>query len=176
MVALAVIGLVGWAVVQTDWGLAAEAVAAKVDDIATAIFTTYALPFEIIAMLLLVAIIGAIFLARRPEEDERANGPMAIEGYLLVSALLFGIGAFGFMARRNAILMLISIELMFNAVNLSLVAFNAFLPPGSNAGAVFALMIMAVAAAEVTVGLALVIAIIRTRQTPEVDEYSDLKE
>jgi NADH:ubiquinone oxidoreductase subunit K len=101
---------------------------------------------------------------------------MGIEGYLIVSALLFGIGAFGFMARRNAILMLISIELMFNAVNLSLVAFNAYLPAGSNNGAVFALMIMAVAAAEVTVGLALVIAIIRTRQTAEVDQYSDLKE
>lgn len=101
---------------------------------------------------------------------------MGIEGYLIVSALLFGIGAFGFMARRNAILMLISIELMFNAVNLSLVAFNAYLPDGSSTGAVFALMIMAVAAAEVTVGLALVIAIIRTRQTAEVDQYSDLKE
>ena len=101
---------------------------------------------------------------------------MGVEGYLIVSALLFGIGAFGFMARRNAILMLISIELMFNAVNLSLVAFNAYLPPDRNDGAVFALMIMAVAAAEVTVGLALVIAIIRTRQTAEVDQYSDLKE
>jgi NADH-quinone oxidoreductase subunit K len=101
---------------------------------------------------------------------------MGIQGYLIVSVLLFGIGTFGFMARRNAILMLISIELMFNAVNLSLVAFNAFLPADSNAGAVFALMIMAVAAAEVTVGLALVIAIIRTRQTAEVDQYSDLKE
>ena len=101
---------------------------------------------------------------------------MVLEGYLLVSAMLFGIGVFGFMARRNAILMLISIELMFNAVNLSLVAFNAFLPPESNAGAIFALMIMAVAAAEVTVGLALVIAIIRTRQTAEVDQYADLKE
>jgi NADH:ubiquinone oxidoreductase subunit K len=101
---------------------------------------------------------------------------MGIHGYLIVSVLLFGIGTFGFMARRNAILMLISIELMFNAVNLSLVAFNAFLPVDSNAGAVFALMIMAVAAAEVTVGLALVIAIIRTRQTAEVDQYSDLKE
>ena len=101
---------------------------------------------------------------------------MGLEGYLLVSAMLFGIGAFGFMARRNAILMLISIELMFNAVNLSLVAFNAFLPSGANTGAVFALMIMAVAAAEVTVGLALVIAIIRTRQTAEVDQYADLKE
>ena len=101
---------------------------------------------------------------------------MGIEGYLIVSALLFGIGAFGFMARRNAILMLISIELMLNAVNLSLVAFNAFLPPDSNTGAVFALMIMAVAAAEATVGLGLVIALIRTRQTALVDQYSDLKE
>jgi NADH:ubiquinone oxidoreductase subunit K len=101
---------------------------------------------------------------------------MGLTGYLLVSAALFGIGTFGFMARRNAILMLISIELMFNAVNLSLVAFNAFLPPDTNAGAIFALMVMAVAAAEVTVGLALVIAIIRTRQTAEVDQYADLKE
>jgi NADH-quinone oxidoreductase subunit J len=73
VVALIVTGLVGWAVVQTDWGLATEAVAASVDAIATAIFTTYALPFEIIAMLLLVAIVGAIFLARRPEEDERTH-------------------------------------------------------------------------------------------------------
>ena len=101
---------------------------------------------------------------------------MVLEGYLLVSAALFGIGTFGFMARRNAILMLISIELMFNAVNLALVAFNAFRPSEANTGAVFALMIMAIAAAEVTVGLALVIAIIRTRQTAEVDQYSDLKE
>ncbi len=101
---------------------------------------------------------------------------MGLPGYLVVSTLLFGIGAFGFMARRNAILMLISIELMLNSVNLSLVAFNAYLPSGSNAGAIFALMVMAVAAAEATVGLALVIAIIRTRQTAEVDSYSDLKE
>jgi NADH-quinone oxidoreductase subunit K len=101
---------------------------------------------------------------------------MGLAGYLVVSTLLFGIGAFGFLARRNAILMLISIELMLNSVNLSLVAFNAFSPAGENAGAIFALLVMAVAAAEATVGLALVIAIIRTRQTPEVDEYSDLKQ
>jgi NADH-quinone oxidoreductase subunit K len=101
---------------------------------------------------------------------------MGLQGYLIVSTLLFAIGAFGFLSRRNAILMLICIELMLNGVNLSLVAFNAYLPPASNAGAIFALLVMAVAAAEATVGLALVIAIIRTRQTPEVDEYSDLKE
>jgi NADH:ubiquinone oxidoreductase subunit 6 (subunit J) len=73
VVALAIIGLVGWAVVRTDWGLAATAAGAAVTDIAEAIFTEYALPFEIISLLLLVAIIGAIYLARRPEEDERAN-------------------------------------------------------------------------------------------------------
>ena len=102
---------------------------------------------------------------------------MGLQAYLVVSAILFGIGMFGFLARRNAILMLISIELMLNAVNLSLVAFNAHDYYAQNdIGAVFALLVMAVAAAEATVGLALVIAIIRTRQTPEVDEYSDLKE
>ena|SRR5688572_3389284 len=73
VVALAIIGLVGWAIIQTDWGVIPEAVGAAVDDIANAVFTTFALPFEIISMLILVAIIGAIFLARRPEEDERAN-------------------------------------------------------------------------------------------------------
>ncbi len=73
VVALAIIGLVGWAVVQTDWGLAPQALGAAVEGIAIALFTTYALPFEIISLLILVAIIGAIYLARRPEEDERAN-------------------------------------------------------------------------------------------------------
>jgi NADH:ubiquinone oxidoreductase subunit 6 (subunit J) len=73
VVALTIIGLVGWAVVQTDWALAGEAAVASVDAIANALFTDYALPFEIISLLILVAIIGAIFLARRPEEDERAN-------------------------------------------------------------------------------------------------------
>ena len=73
VVALGILGLVGWAVIQTDWAAAGEAVAAGVDAIAIALFTTYALPFEIISVLLLVAIIGAIYLARRPEEDERAG-------------------------------------------------------------------------------------------------------
>ncbi len=73
VVALGIIGVVGWAVVQTDWPVLPQAVGAAVDAIANAMFTTYALPFEIISLLILVAIIGAIYLARRPEEDERAN-------------------------------------------------------------------------------------------------------
>ena len=73
VVALAMVGLVAWAVIQTDWNVLPQAAGAAVEAIADAVFTTYALPFEIISLLILVAIIGAIYLARRPEEDERAN-------------------------------------------------------------------------------------------------------
>ena len=73
LAALLMVGLIGWGVIATDWGAAAETAAAELNAIATALFTDYALPLEIVSLLLLAAIIGAIFLARRPEEDERAN-------------------------------------------------------------------------------------------------------
>ncbi|HEY7737736.1 MAG TPA: NADH-quinone oxidoreductase subunit J [Candidatus Limnocylindria bacterium] len=73
LVALAIVFLVGWAIVQTDWSAATAIVGVDLNALAEAIFTDYALPFEIVAFLLLAAIIGAIYLARRPEEDERAN-------------------------------------------------------------------------------------------------------
>jgi NADH:ubiquinone oxidoreductase subunit 6 (subunit J) len=72
-VSLTVIVLVVWVAASTDWGAAVEATAINLQAIANALFTDYALPFEILGLLLLAAIIGAIFLARRPEEDERAN-------------------------------------------------------------------------------------------------------
>jgi NADH-quinone oxidoreductase subunit K len=95
--------------------------------------------------------------------------------YLTLSGALFAIGTFGFLARRNAISMLMSIELMLNAVNLAIVAFGAFIPTLQGDGAVIALMVMAVAAAEATVGLAIVIAIFRNRKTPLVDEYDAMR-
>ncbi len=73
LVALVTVGIIGWVVVTTDWGPAASATALVMGEVASLIFTDYALPLEILSLLLLVAIIGAIFLARRPEEDERAN-------------------------------------------------------------------------------------------------------
>ncbi len=73
LIAVVIVGLVGWAAFQTDWSGATTAVAVNLHQLATAIFSDYALPFEIISLLLLAAIIGAIFLARRPEEDERAG-------------------------------------------------------------------------------------------------------
>ena len=98
-----------------------------------------------------------------------------LDFYLMLSGALFAIGTFGFLARRNAISMLMSIELMLNAVNLSIVAFGAFVPNLRGDGAVIALMVMAVAAAEATVGLAIVIAIFRNRKTPLVDEYDAMR-
>lgn len=99
-----------------------------------------------------------------------------IEAYLALSAILFAIGSFGFLARRNAISMLMSIELMLNAVNLAAIAFGAFIPALAGQGAAIALLVIAVAAAEATVGLAIVIAIYRNRRTPLVDEYDAMRE
>ena len=96
--------------------------------------------------------------------------------YLTLSGILFAIGSFGFLARRNAISMLMSIELMLNAVNLAIVAFGAFIPALTNEASVIALIVMAVAAGEATVGLAIVIAIYRNRKTPLVDEYDAMSQ
>ena len=71
LVSLVMFGLIAFVIVQTDWAAAAEVAVVSVEALANVLFTTYALPFEIISLLLLAAIIGAIFLARRPEEDER---------------------------------------------------------------------------------------------------------
>jgi NADH-quinone oxidoreductase subunit K len=100
----------------------------------------------------------------------------SLEAYLILAILLFGIGAFGFLAKRNAIAMLMSIELMLNSVNLAIIAFGAFTPEFAAQASSIALFVIAVAAAEATVGLAIVIAIYRNRRTPLVDEYASMKE
>ncbi len=100
----------------------------------------------------------------------------SLDAYLILSGLLFCLGTFGFLARRNAISMLMSIELMLNAVNLSIVAFGAFMPKLQGQGSIIALVVMAVAAGEATVGLAIVMAIFRNRRTPLVDEYDSMRQ
>ena len=104
-----------------------------------------------------------------------AGGSRSLNAYLTLSSLLFAIGMFGFLARRNAISMLMSIELMLNGVNLAIVAFGAFIPNLKADGSIIALMVIAVAAAEATVGLAIIIAIYRNRKTPLVDEYDAMR-
>ena len=92
---------------------------------------------------------------------------------LMFSALLFSAGVYGVLARRNAVMVLMAIELMLNAVNVNLVAFAASL--SEMTGQVFALFVIAVAAAEVGIGLAIVILLFRTRESINVDEVNLLK-
>jgi NADH-quinone oxidoreductase subunit K len=93
--------------------------------------------------------------------------------YLCLSAILFVIGVAGVLTRRNAIVVYMSIELMLNAVNLTLVAFSAFL--GDITGLTLVFFVMAVAAAEAAVGLAIVISVYRNRRTVNIDEINILK-
>lgn len=95
--------------------------------------------------------------------------------YLLLAAGLFFIGMFGAIVKRNAISVLMGIELMLNAVNINLVAFNHFLKPGALSGHVFAIFIIIVAASEVTVGLSLVLSLYRHRKATTVDDINLLK-
>jgi NADH:ubiquinone oxidoreductase subunit K len=97
---------------------------------------------------------------------------VAIGWYLTVSALIFCIGAGGVLARRNPLVILLCLELMLNGANLALVAFARMW--GTEAGQVFALIVLVVAAAEVTVGLGLIVAIYRRRMPIDVDELSEL--
>ena len=93
---------------------------------------------------------------------------MLLNQFLLLAAVLFSIGVYGVIARRNGVAVLMSIELILNAVNINLIAFSAM--NNSIAGQVFALFVTAVAAAEVGVGLAIVLVIYRTRRTIDLDE------
>ena len=100
---------------------------------------------------------------------------VGLEHYLILSAILFSIGLYGVFAKRNAVVILMSIEIMLNAVNITMVAFSRYIVPLLLTGQVFAIFIMVVAAAEVAVGLAIIIAIYRSRETIEVTKIDLMK-
>lgn len=95
--------------------------------------------------------------------------------YLLLSAALFSIGLFGVLARRNAIAVLMGVELMLNAVNINLIAFWRYLTPDRSVGLVWAVFVLTVAAAEAAVGLALIISVYRNSDSVIVEELDTLK-
>lgn len=98
---------------------------------------------------------------------------MLLNQFLLLAAALFCIGVYGVLARRNAVLVLMSVELILNAVNINLVAFGAF--RDNVAGEVFALFVIAIAAAEVGVGLAMVLIIYRNRSSVDLDDVDSMR-
>ena len=100
---------------------------------------------------------------------------ISLEHYLVLSAILFSIGLYGALAKRNAIVILMSIELMLNGVNIAMVAFSRYIVPLLLTGQVFAIFILVVAAAEAAVGLAIIIAIYRHRETIDVTKINLMK-
>lgn len=100
---------------------------------------------------------------------------IGLEHYLVLSAVLFSIGLFGALSRRNAIVILMSIEIMLNAVNLTMVAFSRYVTPAELTGQVFAIFIMTVAAAEAALGLAIILALYRSRKKVDVTEIDLMK-
>jgi NADH-quinone oxidoreductase subunit K len=95
---------------------------------------------------------------------------------LVISATLFGIGVYGLLVRRNAILVLMAVELMLNAVNISLVAFDAYWAEVLRAGQSLTIFVITIAAAEIGLGLAILLMLYRLRGTIAVDEATDLRE
>jgi NAD(P)H-quinone oxidoreductase subunit 4L len=100
---------------------------------------------------------------------------ISLEHYLVLSAVLFSIGLFGALSRRSAIVILMCIEIMLSACNITLVAFSRFITPAELTGQVFAIFSIVVAAAEVTVGLAIIIAIYRKYESIDVNKTNLLK-
>ncbi len=100
---------------------------------------------------------------------------MTIQQVLLLSGALFSLGLYGVLARRNAVLVLMSIELMLNAVNLNLVAFGHFLTPDGIIGQVFAVFVITIAAAEVGLALAIILRLFRNRASVNLDQIDTLR-
>ena len=100
---------------------------------------------------------------------------IGLEHYLILSAVLFAIGLYGALAKRNAIVILMSIEIMLSAVNIALVAFSRYIAPTMLTGQIFVIFILVVAAAEAAVGLAIIISLYRNRQTIETTDVDLMK-
>jgi len=97
---------------------------------------------------------------------------MLLNQFLILAAAMFALGVYGLLVRRNIVLILLSVELMLNAVNINLVAFESFLRSSDAIGQVFAIFVITVAAAEVGIGLAIVLMIFRNRRSSNVDDLS----
>ncbi len=152
----------------------------EVETIGMLLYQKYLLPFEITSFILLIAVVGAIVLNQTGKEEDldqpgggKTMNTIPMSYYLVLSAILFSLGAIGVITRRNPLVIFMSLELMFNAANITFVAFsNAF---GKPDGQIFVFFVMVVAAAEVAVGLALMVAIFHTKRSIDIDLMNGLK-
>ena len=100
---------------------------------------------------------------------------MIVNQFLVVAAALFALGVYGLLVRRNAVMVLLAVELMLNAVNINLIAFESMVASTQAVGQVFAIFVITVAAAEVGIGLAIILMIFRNRRSANVDDFNLMK-
>jgi len=98
-----------------------------------------------------------------------------VNQFLIVAAALFSLGVYGLLVRRNAVMVLLAVELMLNAVNINLIAFEAVIRSSQAVGQVFSIFVITVAAAEVGIGLAIILMIFRNRRSANVDDFNLMK-
>jgi NADH:ubiquinone oxidoreductase subunit K/NADH:ubiquinone oxidoreductase subunit 6 (subunit J) len=162
---------------EAIYGLTGQAdVFGSVSDFGNALFRHNLLPFEITAFVLMVAIVGVVLLAgddgpSPSRRTKRTREP--VDAYIALSSIMFFTGIVGVIARRNPLIQLMSIELLFNSANLALVTFARTW--GNNTGHIFAFLVITVAAAEAAIGLAIVVIVFRRTTFVDVDEVSTLK-
>src|ERR671910_879776 len=152
-----------------------------IDELGEALFTRYLYAFEITSVLLVIAIVGAVVLARRTRRVDEIVDPGQAERqaevtpawYLLLGAALFSIGRFGLLIRRNPLVMFMCVELMLNAVTLTFVTFSRML--ADTGGYSIVVFVLVVAAAEVVVGLAIIVALLRKRPGATADDVALLE-
>lgn len=106
---------------------------------------------------------------------ESVSASIPLENFIVLSSILFSIGVYGVLVRRNAVLILMSVELMLNAVSINMVAFAVYTAPTFFVGIIFAIFVITIAAAEVGLALAIVLRVFRNRGTANVDEIDTLK-
>ena len=106
---------------------------------------------------------------------ETVSEGIPLEHFIVLSSILFSIGVYGVLARRNAVLILMSVELMLNAVSINMVAFAVYTAPTFFVGIIFAIFVITIAAAEVGLALAIVLRVFKNRGTANVDEINTLK-
>ena len=115
---------------------------------------------------------------RKEEEDRRSGGSrtlIPINNFLVLSSILFSLGIYGVLARRNAVLILMSVELMLQAVSINFIAFAVYLSPQAFTGLIFAVFVITIAAAEVGLALAIILRLYRNKATANVDEADMMK-
>ncbi len=106
---------------------------------------------------------------------ETVSQSIPLENFIVLSSIVFSIGVYGVLARRNAVMILMSVELMLNAVSINMVAFAVYTAPSLFVGIIFAIFVITIAAAEVGLALAIVLRVFKNRGTANVDEIDTLK-